>query len=74
VGSTSQILHITGLTFEEKHVLSEHFLAFFAGEHHIGGFLQFMVALFVVAVGAVIPLLAARGPNSSLNIENVLAH
>ena len=60
--------------FELKDVLAEHLLADFTGKYHLCGFFEFVVRHFVVAFGTVEPLFAAWSTDSSLHVENVLAH
>ncbi len=59
---------------ELGHVLPENFLAFFASHHNLGRLAQLVVLLFFVALGTVVPFLAAGGANLHLGVENVLAH
>jgi hypothetical protein len=63
-----------GGTFEEEHVLPEHFLAKLTGKDHIGGLFEYVITGLVVAVRTVEPFFAARGTDSRLNVQNMLAH
>ena len=62
------------ITFEEEHVFAEYLLANFAGKDHFNSLLELMITGFVVTVGTVVPFLAARGTDGSLDIQNMFAH
>jgi hypothetical protein len=56
------------------HFFSEDMLALLADEGHLQGLHDFVVFLFLMALGAVIPLLAAGCPDSDLGVEYMFTH
>lgn len=55
------------------HVLAERFFALFTGKHHLGRPRQSMVLRFLVALGAIEPLLAAWRAYGDLCVQDVFA-
>lgn len=56
-----------------RSILSEAFLALFAGEDHVVVLCERVIGGFAVAVGAVEPFLAAGRADGDLSVEDVLA-
>jgi hypothetical protein len=56
-----------------RHILPKSFLAFLASKRHLRGLRQLMILGFGVALGAVVPLLAAWSANRHLRVQNVFA-
>jgi hypothetical protein len=55
-------------------VFAKDLLALLAGKDHLVHLLQLVIGLLRVAFRAIEPLLAARGANGDLGVQNVLAH
>ena len=60
--------------FELARVLAEGLFALLADEDHLEGLQQGVVFFFLVAFGAVEPLLAAGRADGDLGVEDVFAH
>ena len=60
--------------FELARVLAEGLFALLADEDHLEGLQQGVVFFFLVALGAVEPLLAAGRADGDLGVEDVFAH